>query len=123
MAMSLPQSFVAVRVYVFNPGVSEAFKDTTPFRKVNGIRLPFFEISICDADEQLIAVNEMFAVFWVVVSVVWTGFVNTMDGAKHCLYVILNVSLSFPQAFLTETLIMLIPRFNVSEAVNMLLMN
>ena len=121
--MSLPQSFVAVRVYVFNPGVSEAFKDTTPLRKVNGISVPFFEISICVADEQLIAVNEMFAVFWVVVSVVWIGFVSTMDGAKHCLYIILNDSLSFPHVLLTETLIVLIPRFNVSEAVNMLLMN
>ena len=63
LAMSFPQSFVAVRVYVFSPGVSEAVKDTTPFRKVNGITLPFFVITICDADEQLIAVNEMFAVF------------------------------------------------------------
>ena len=121
--MSLPQSFVAVRVYVFNPGVSEAVKDPTPFRKVNGITLPFFVITICDAVEQLIAVNKMFAVFWVVVSVVWIGFVSTMDGAKHCLYVILKDSLSFPQEFLTETLIVLIPRFKVSEAVNMLLIN
>ena len=121
--MSLPQSFVAVRVYVFNPGVSEAVKDTTPLRKVNGISVPFFEISICVADEQLIAVNEMFAVFWVVVSVVWIGFVSTIDGAKHCLYVILNDSLSFPQAFFTETLIVLIPSVKLSEAVNMLFMS
>ena len=80
-------------------------------------------MTICEAFEQLIAVNKMFAVFWVVVSVVWIGFVSTMDGAKHCLYVILKDSLLLPQVFLTETLIVLIPRFKVSEAVNMLLMN
>ena len=80
-------------------------------------------MTICEAFEQLIAVNKMIAVFWVVVSVVWIGFVSTMDGAKHCLYVILKDSLSLPQVFLTETLIVLIPRFKVSEAVNMLLMN
>ena len=80
-------------------------------------------MTICEAFEQLIAVNKTFTAFWAVVSVVWIGFVSTIDGAKHCLYVILNDSLSFPQAFLTETLIVLIPRFKVSEAVNMLLIN
>jgi hypothetical protein len=65
---------------------------------------------------QFTGVNSIDAEFWVVVVLVCTGVETTIEGAKHCLKVMFNVSLSLPQVFLIETKTVLTPGFNVTMA-------